>query len=338
MPEIRVHFTPNVPQELILLSEGEYLSEIEQVRYSVQGGKTLYLDSHVAGKLFRLEIACGERFFLCKRTRKGRYPMWDVWLSPESEKLRAEVQAPGAQWGKSMPRTGADYEVPISETVNSSPEGIDTGGIPPGSKQAAQYVAEQKLLALLREMPAEKRVAVLDGLPMEDRLRLSLLAALTETAASAATAEATPSGAPDLTTRIRMAAAAIQQEGAIPAKVTPISNGTSANGTPPVRTPTPADKQAAAEAEYAGRGHMSQADWETHVGRNRRGGGRPPVVFAVALCSILRDVRESLKAEKQEWSDVSKEKIVVAALIEAWKRELVTFNFHEERGQADAAD
>lgn len=57
----------------------------DQVYYSLVAGQCMYLSLDVAQKLNLLEPQAGETVVICKRNPK----IWDVWLSPETEKMRA---------------------------------------------------------------------------------------------------------------------------------------------------------------------------------------------------------------------------------------------------------
>jgi hypothetical protein len=69
------------------------------VDYLLTDGRMMRLNTSVAASVNMLEITAGESFFVCKRWNGDRKqpPRWDVWLTPESEKARAAVEAPGIE-------------------------------------------------------------------------------------------------------------------------------------------------------------------------------------------------------------------------------------------------
>lgn len=176
MPETKIRFAPNVPQELIFKADGEYLPETEQVRYELADGRILYLDSSVAAKLNYMEIAVGERFFICKRWNGLRKPgpRWDLWLSPEAEKIRAEFQSPGSKFSCAMPET--TYTPPLTPVV-PEPEQIDVIPELGYTIASADLVADQKIVAL-QNLSAAQRSRQLQNVSLEEQLRLSQVAIL----------------------------------------------------------------------------------------------------------------------------------------------------------------
>jgi hypothetical protein len=84
----KVKFQPNIPEQVTLRhSSGKIVDGRfgEQVYYSLADGRCMYLDLGVAQKLNVLEVQAGESLNICKRGGG----IWDVWLSPETEKMRA---------------------------------------------------------------------------------------------------------------------------------------------------------------------------------------------------------------------------------------------------------
>src|ERR1051325_9636638 len=93
----KVTFKPNEPQTVtIRYPEGKIVSGRfgEQVMYSLEGNQVMFLDLGVAQKINLLEPQPGESICICKRWNgeKSQPVRWDVWLSPETEKMRAARQ------------------------------------------------------------------------------------------------------------------------------------------------------------------------------------------------------------------------------------------------------
>lgn len=90
-----VHFEPNVPQTLALQEPtAEKFGEYE-ITYTLTDGRLLKVSKQLAAKINELDLQPGETFGICKQMvfneqRKRTTPSWTVWLSPESEKTRAQ--------------------------------------------------------------------------------------------------------------------------------------------------------------------------------------------------------------------------------------------------------
>ncbi len=61
----------------------------EQVMWGLADGRVMFLDLAVAQKINALEPQQGESLSICKRNSK----VWDVWLTPETEKMRSARDA-----------------------------------------------------------------------------------------------------------------------------------------------------------------------------------------------------------------------------------------------------
>ena len=98
---MNVHFEPNKPQTLALQDpSSEHFGEY-QITYTVTDGRFLKVSKIVAAKINELDLQPGETFGICKQMvfneqRRRLTPSWTVWLTPESEKARAqqEIQPP----------------------------------------------------------------------------------------------------------------------------------------------------------------------------------------------------------------------------------------------------
>ena len=92
---MNVHFKPNEPQTLALQEpRAEHFGEYE-ITYTLVDGRLLKVSKIVAAKINELDLQPGETFGMCKQMvfneqRKRLTPSWTVWLTPESEKARAQ--------------------------------------------------------------------------------------------------------------------------------------------------------------------------------------------------------------------------------------------------------
>jgi len=88
----KVKFQTNAPEQVTLrhaagkIVDGRFG---QQVYYSLADGRCMYLDLGVAQKLNVLEVQAGESINICKRGGG----IWDVWLSPDTERMRAARDA-----------------------------------------------------------------------------------------------------------------------------------------------------------------------------------------------------------------------------------------------------
>jgi hypothetical protein len=94
---MNVHFKPNEPQTLAVQEpRAEHFGEYE-ITYTLVDGRLLKVSKIVAAKINELDLQPGETFGMCKQMvfneqRRRLTPAWTVWLSPESEKARAEQE------------------------------------------------------------------------------------------------------------------------------------------------------------------------------------------------------------------------------------------------------
>jgi len=94
---MNVHFNLNEPQTLALQEpRSERFGEYE-ITYTVTDGRLLKVSKAVAAKINELDLQPGETFGICKQMvfneqRKRLTPSWNVWLSPDSEKARAQQE------------------------------------------------------------------------------------------------------------------------------------------------------------------------------------------------------------------------------------------------------
>lgn len=98
MSPSKISFEPNVPVTVTLrYPAGKIVSGRfgDQVMWGTEQG-TMFLDLDVAQKINDLQPQQGESVCIAKRWngKKDSRAVWDVWLSPETEKMRAAREAP----------------------------------------------------------------------------------------------------------------------------------------------------------------------------------------------------------------------------------------------------
>jgi len=94
---MNVHFKPNEPQTLALQEPRSERFGDYEITYTLVDGRLLKVSKAVAAKINELDLQAGEAFGMCKQMvfneqRKRLTPSWTVWLSPESEKARAQQE------------------------------------------------------------------------------------------------------------------------------------------------------------------------------------------------------------------------------------------------------
>jgi hypothetical protein len=97
-----VRFPFNVPQQVALKFAGPKLINTkigERALFTLTDGRVMFLEPKVAESIEMLSLHPGEEFYIAKRSAKDRGEYWDVWLSPDTEKIRArkETGAYGVQ-------------------------------------------------------------------------------------------------------------------------------------------------------------------------------------------------------------------------------------------------
>jgi hypothetical protein len=123
----KVTFPPNEPVTVTLqYPAGKIISGNfgEQVMWGLADGRVMFLDLAVAQKINHLDPQQGESFVIARRWngQKGSKVVWDVWLSPETEKTRAAREVPGIERelrqsiAAANQRRYATLEVPKLET------------------------------------------------------------------------------------------------------------------------------------------------------------------------------------------------------------------------------
>ena len=93
-----VKFTPNMPVEVALkfALPGKVVSTQtgERVMFTLADDRVMFLDLDVARKIDDLGVNVRERFFVCRPSDGKKNAEWNVWLSPETEKARSEMNPP----------------------------------------------------------------------------------------------------------------------------------------------------------------------------------------------------------------------------------------------------
>jgi hypothetical protein len=134
----RVHFKPNVPQTLSLLTgEGE-MDDNNQVQYPLADGRTLVVSHETAAKINRLELGAGQSFGICKdwSGERSDTPRFRVWATAATEQEKAAAEAPSdleQQLGASLalvrgegPRSVPPRK-PVAPETNTGPPTKGTG-------------------------------------------------------------------------------------------------------------------------------------------------------------------------------------------------------------------
>src|SRR5271165_4375755 len=91
-----LRFEPNIPVQLSLKwTDGKPWDGKfgPQVLFSLTDGRTMFLPPDTAKQIALLGVEPGESFFICKR-KNGTRNVWDLWLTPETEKARARQEEP----------------------------------------------------------------------------------------------------------------------------------------------------------------------------------------------------------------------------------------------------
>jgi len=86
-----VRFQPNVPQLCSLKFAGPKLINTrmgERAMFSLKDGRVMFLEPKVAESIAMLSLHAGEEFYVAKRISKDRGEYWDVWVAPDTEKLK----------------------------------------------------------------------------------------------------------------------------------------------------------------------------------------------------------------------------------------------------------
>jgi hypothetical protein len=135
---MNVHFEPNKPQTLALIDpSSEHFGEY-QITYTLTDGRFLKVSKIVAAKINELDLQPGETFGICKQMvfneqRRRMTPSWTVWLTPESEKARAqqEMKPPMTLADVKRPKVRSIRKAAPEQASISSEKGTGTFGPAP---------------------------------------------------------------------------------------------------------------------------------------------------------------------------------------------------------------
>jgi len=153
-----VAFSDSEPRVLALASTASYTFsdryQNPRVRWQLVGGDVLFTDVPTGSSLRGLELEPGESFGICKH-RQGRRVIWDVWLTPETEKARAEREKPAIASllrepltiGRGPGKPTTPKRAPVLPMPAKRPEtpGTGTYGPAPAPKPAAGGAVPQKI-------------------------------------------------------------------------------------------------------------------------------------------------------------------------------------------------
>lgn len=157
-----VKLVVNVPLEIALkfpagkIVDGQFG---QQVMYSLVGEKIIYLDLGPAEKVNQLWVKPGETFLVIKRWtgRKGDHAEFDCWLSPATEKARAEKEMAAIDQKATATRQDlagtlqasldlANRKPPVPATA-PSPKGTGTFGPVPAPVREARQIPTKRQYA-----------------------------------------------------------------------------------------------------------------------------------------------------------------------------------------------
>ena len=111
MPDNRLRFSPNVPQQVTLQEtdakpvDGSW----SKLSYLLSDGREMQVSREVATTINMMDLKPGESFSICQywNGERKQPKRWCVWLSPDTEKARAVVEMAGASakefWQTSEP-------------------------------------------------------------------------------------------------------------------------------------------------------------------------------------------------------------------------------------------
>jgi hypothetical protein len=117
-----VQFVPNVPVEVALkfALPGKIISTHtgERVLYTLADGRVMFLDLGVAKKVEDLGVNVREKFFLCRPEAGKKDAEWNVWRTPETQKVPAKL-APEAE----APPEETTLEQKLRESIELAKQG-----------------------------------------------------------------------------------------------------------------------------------------------------------------------------------------------------------------------
>lgn len=168
MPD-QIRFSPNIVQQLALADLSPMLEEHQgwdMWLYELTDGRTLAVSPEVAAKINGLDLRPGEPFHIVKRWNGERRQKarWDVWLSGETEKARAQAESSDLenQLRQSIEIQASKRTMPTplpqKPTPKPTPPLPDEPTLPPAASQPAK-------VRTLKTVPQQL------SLPWEDSLK-----------------------------------------------------------------------------------------------------------------------------------------------------------------------
>lgn len=122
---------PNIPQCVALrFPTGKIVTsrfgDEKQVFFSLVDGRSAFVSLGVGQSINNLRLGDEEKFWICKRWNgeARQQPRFDVWLTPEGEKLRAQKEANPQPVQQPLPVRKA----PVSEAGSLPTLGTGTNG------------------------------------------------------------------------------------------------------------------------------------------------------------------------------------------------------------------
>ena len=139
----------NEPQ-VLALKETSGVLDGNQVTYETADGRELTLCRSPAIKLNELDLRPEETFGVCKQIADGRFITYSFWLSPETEKRRAEEESPEVEHQLvealqiPAPRPARRAPTPVRELKPTGTEGAAPAPLPQQRPQIAAKAERQR--------------------------------------------------------------------------------------------------------------------------------------------------------------------------------------------------
>ncbi len=119
MKREKIKLEPNVPMMLTLrrFAVGKEMPDRGYGRsmlYTTADDRALFVDFGTSLKISNLHLEAGESFMIMKQIKRGESPCHVVWLSPETEKMRA---------AKEMAQPPSELEEKLSDSLANIAEG-----------------------------------------------------------------------------------------------------------------------------------------------------------------------------------------------------------------------
>jgi len=136
-----VKFGFNVPQLVNLRFATPKLINTkigERALFSLEDGRVMFLDVPVAESIEAMSIQPGEGFYICKRSTKDRGLYWDIWLAPDTERLRAKHET-----GEGVEPSPVEHTREQGSVQAATSEQKPSSSIPALDSKWANHVREQ---------------------------------------------------------------------------------------------------------------------------------------------------------------------------------------------------